>query len=121
MKYNLIFFLISFVSIGQNELPNSSKIEKINISTSYGTLTFDKVCVENHAQLTFHSNFKNLDEALTDEAEKKNVNKDTALIMIEINQEGIISNYKITKKGKLESFNLFIEKLFREIVIAMPN
>ena len=71
-----------------------------------------------------------MDKGVDIEAEKSNTKNDTILVSVnidkkgnivksKIHKKGNIVKSKIHKKGKLQSFNVFIEKLFREITYQM--
>ena len=93
--------------------------ELIEVPTKYGSVRFYKTCNAKKSEIQFSFIYGKMDNEVDVEAEKSNIKNDTVLVSININEKGYITNSEICRKGKLESFNIFIEKLFKEITSQM--
>lgn len=119
-----LFFLILFHNNtkAQVVVKDSLNTEKITVKTIYGTLFFTKTCLDSYSFFeSVKGNIKNIDEEVDIEASRKNIKEDKAIINLITNPDGLIVSYHIVKKAKLNSFNLYAEKICKEVIYQLKT
>src|SRR6187402_163375 len=119
-KNIILLFLLAFGNFGfcQTTGNDTVNVQDIAIKTKHGILAFTKRCSENYS---FYQEKKSelviLEDELSDEAESKHIKKDEVIIVFNIDSNGLIKNFRVGKKGKLQNLKLLAEKFCQELEI----
>ncbi|MFD2908998.1 hypothetical protein ACFSX9_09635 [Flavobacterium ardleyense] len=89
----------------------------------FGVLNSNFLLAQTSSFKYYNFQFKNLEvgDEVFDEAEKKRINSDEVIVSLVINSDCKAEKFKIESPGKLNSFNLEIEKQAKKIMVKFQE